>query len=207
MFLFSPALNAFLILALYSVQGQIGQSIKDATAEYDLLTVALSDMENINNGEEFAIMATMRTNKPEGYLFAIVNSRETIIQLGVKVIGFHKTHINVSLVYNDPSSMTPSDSLATFTLPYDPKHWINFALRIMNDRISLYHNCIMIHEINVTKEPKELVFESASTFYLAQAGNSKENFEKKGWEARTIENIHRKRRMKIMHDPSSALPN
>jgi hypothetical protein len=41
----------------------------------------------------------------------------------------------------------------------------------MNDKIALYHNCIKVHEVNVTKEPRELVFESASTFYLAQAGS------------------------------------
>lgn len=44
-------------------------------------------------------------------------------------------------------------------------------------KISIYHNCIKVQEVNVTKEPEELIFESASTFYLAQAGNSKEKFE------------------------------
>lgn len=41
----------------------------------------------------------------------------------------------------------------------------------------LYHNCVKVQEVNATKDPKELVFESASTFYLAQAGNSKQKFE------------------------------
>lgn len=47
----------------------------------------------------------------------------------------------------------------------------------MNDKIMLYHNCVKVQEANITKEPKELVFESASKFYLAQAGNSKDKFE------------------------------
>lgn len=72
-FINSFGLTAFLKLALviYSVHGQIGQSIKgtiknpliqlhfsiinffsiaDSFSEFDLLTVALNDMENINNG-------------------------------------------------------------------------------------------------------------------------------------------------------------
>lgn len=126
-------------------------------------------------------MATMRANKPpDGYLFAIVNSLGTVVQLGIKVSSTNNNNLNISLVYNDPSTQDSSESLATFTLPYELKQWINFAMQVMNDRVILYHNCLKIHEANVTKEPKELVFESASTFYLAQAGNAgsmKHNFE------------------------------
>lgn len=122
-------------------------------------------------------MATMKTNKPpDGYLFAIVNSLESVIQLGMKVSSSHNV-LRISLVYNDPSTNTPLESLVAFNLPYEPKHWISFAIQVMNDKISLYHNCVKVQEVNVTKEPQELVFESASTFYLAQAGNSKHNFE------------------------------
>ena len=115
----------------------------------------------------------MRANKPpDGYLFAIVNSLDTVVQLGLKVSLTNNNNLNVSLVYNDPATQTPSDSLVSFTLPYEPKLWINFAMQVMNDRVILYHNCLKVQEANVTKEPKELIFESASTFYLAQAGNS-----------------------------------
>lgn len=49
---------------------------------------------------------------------------------------------------------------------------------MIGDRVSFYHNCIKIDERNVTRDPKELHFESASTFYLAQAGEIlRENFE------------------------------
>lgn len=123
-------------------------------------------------------MATVRANKqPEGYLFAIVNSLDTVVQLGIKISAASHNSLNISLVYNDPSSNMPSESLAIFTLPYEPKHWINFAIQVLNDKVSLYNNCIKTQEINVTKEPKELVFESASTFYLAQSGNLRHRFE------------------------------
>lgn len=105
-----------------------------------------------------------------------VNSKDTIIQLGLKISSY-ANHFNVSLIYNDPSSIMPADSLVSFTLPYEAKHWINFAIQVMNDKVSLYHNCIKVQELNVTKEPKELIFDSASTFYLAQSGNLKHKFE------------------------------
>lgn len=125
-------------------------------------------------------MATLKANKPpEGYLFAVVNSLDTVVQLGIKVSSTNN-NLNISVVYNDPSTKTPEESLVSFILPYEPKHWINFAIQVMNDRVSLYHNCIKVQETNVSKEPKELTFESSSTFYLAQAGNSgstKQKFE------------------------------
>lgn len=128
--------------------------------------------------EEFAIMATIRTNKlPEGFLFAIVNSFDTVIQLGVKVSTTANSNINISLVYNDPATSSPSESIVSFTLPYEPKHWINFAIQVMNDKVVLHHDCKKIQEVNLTKEPKELVFESASTFYLSQAGSLQKKFE------------------------------
>ena len=123
-------------------------------------------------------MVTMKTNKlPEGYLFAVVNSLETVIQLGVKVSTTLNNNLNVSLVYNDPSSVSVSESIVSFSLPYEPKHWINFAIQVMDDKITLYNDCLKVQELNVSKEPKELVFESSSTFYLAQAGNMKQKFE------------------------------
>lgn len=123
-------------------------------------------------------MATMKTSKPpQGFLFSIVNSLETVIQLGLKVAPTPNSNINISLVYNDHATVTPSESIISFTLPYEQKHWINFAIQVMNDKITVFHNCIKTHEFNITREPKELNFESASTFYLAQAGNMRNKFE------------------------------
>jgi hypothetical protein len=88
--------------------------------------------------DEFAIMAIFRSNKPpEGFLFSIINSLESVIQLGVKVASSYN-NINISLIYNDPSTDSPSESLVTFEpLPYEPKHWLNIAFQVMNDRVTL----------------------------------------------------------------------
>lgn len=123
-------------------------------------------------------MVMMQTSKPpKGFLFAVVNSLETVIQFGVKVSTTLNNNLNISLVYNDPNVKTGSESLVSFSLPYDLNLWIKFEIQVTNDKIALFHDCIKVHEVNVTKEPRELVFESASTFYLAQAGKLEQKFE------------------------------
>lgn len=128
--------------------------------------------------DEFSLMVMMQTSKPpKGFLFAVVNSLETVIQFGVKVSTTLNNNLNISLVYNDPTVKTASESLVSFSLPYDLDLWIKFEIQVTNDKIALYHDCKKVHEVNVTKDPKELVFESASTFYLAQAGKLEQKFE------------------------------
>lgn len=123
-------------------------------------------------------MVMMQTSKPpKGFLFAVVNSLETVVQFGVKVSTTLNNNLNVSLVYNDPKAKTGSESLVSFSLPYDLDHWIKFEIQVTNDKITLFHDCKKVLEVNVTKDPKELVFESASTFYLAQAGKMEQKFE------------------------------
>lgn len=102
------------------------------------------------------------------------------VQLGIKITAVSNSMLNFTLVYNDPSSVVPKDNagLISFQVPHIPKHWVHFAIQVMNDKITFFHNCIELSTVNISKEPKELIFDSASTFYLAQAGSIiKEKFE------------------------------
>lgn len=60
------------------------------------------------------------------------------------------------------------NSFSLFLIPR--KSWIQLAFKVLNNKIIFYHNCIETEVANISKEPKELIFDSASTFYLAQAG-------------------------------------
>lgn len=82
-------------------------------------------------------------------------------------------------MYNDVHTTSlKNEILTSVIIPYEPTTWINFGMQANNEKISFYHNCLKISEKNVTREPMELNFDSASTFYLAQAGSViKENFE------------------------------
>ncbi len=70
---------------------------------------------------EFALMATIRTDQPSGYLFAVVNPLDTIVQLGLKISGSGGSKLNVTIVYSDPNADVPinrQSELATFQVSH-----------------------------------------------------------------------------------------
>lgn len=119
---------------------------------------------------EFAIMGTIRADvQPDGYLFAVVNPLDTMVQLGIKLAKTANNKLNISLIYADARSPPANPNLVTFQVPYS-KSWMSIAFKVMNEKVIFYHNCINTETIEVSKEPKDLVFASASTFYISQAG-------------------------------------
>lgn len=119
---------------------------------------------------EFALMATIRPDtQPDGYLFSVVNPLDTMVQLGIKLAKTANNKLNITLIYADSNSPPANPNLATFQVPYS-KNWMSIAFKVLNEKVIFYHNCINTETIEVTKEPKELAFVSASTFYIGQAG-------------------------------------
>ncbi|XP_044735698.1 collagen alpha-1(XV) chain-like [Chrysoperla carnea] len=119
---------------------------------------------------EFSIVVTVRSLSREGgFLFAVVNPLDTIVQLGVQLspVGFGST--NISLYYTDPSYFT-SQAIASFVVPVFHKKWTRFSLRVTNDDVTLFFNCEEYDKVEVQRVPQELVFDSASTLYIGQAG-------------------------------------
>ncbi|KAL3211139.1 hypothetical protein MRX96_000824 [Rhipicephalus microplus] len=86
----------------------------------------------------------------EQFLFAVVNPSETLVQLGLAVS-------------RDASHAT------------GPHGWIRLSLTATGNQLNLEMlNCSTLQDVrmaqHVTRIPKELVFDHASTLYLAQAG-------------------------------------
>ncbi|KAF4518161.1 hypothetical protein B566_EDAN007852 [Ephemera danica] len=48
--------------------------------------------------------------------------------------------------------------------------WARFSLRVKGDNVTLFFNCREHGTAVVQRKPKELVFDSASTLYIGQAG-------------------------------------
>lgn len=48
--------------------------------------------------------------------------------------------------------------------------WTRFAFKVTAENVTLYLNCNETETLAVKKDPAELVFDSASTLYIAQAG-------------------------------------
>ena len=77
---------------------------------------------------------------------------------------------NVSLVYTNSDENSHSEDIAKFTVPRLTKKWSKIVIRVSMTDVTLYLNCHEMARQKVTKIPQELVFDTASTLYIAQAG-------------------------------------
>lgn len=122
--------------------------------------------------EEFAIMLSIRPeSRSGGYIFSVVNPMDTIVQLGLYASEpTAADRWNITFYYTDPSIHMTSQPLATFEAPFGRK-WTKLALKVLYNRVIFYYNCVEMESKSVSKSPPELVFDSASTLYLAQGGS------------------------------------
>ncbi|XP_076369871.1 collagen alpha-1(XV) chain-like [Tachypleus tridentatus] len=121
----------------------------------------------------FSILATV---KPEhlgntgGFLFAVVNPSETVVQLGIKIMDLQNDFANVSFYYTDVARHVTSQVWASFTVPDFIGSWAKIALRVNENKAQLYFQCEDYGRITSQRIPKVLEFDSASTLYVGQAG-------------------------------------
>ncbi|XP_044570747.1 collagen alpha-1(XVIII) chain isoform X5 [Drosophila ananassae] len=177
-----------------------GQSIKDALAEYTLTDIMNNNQfSGIEFAEaedgfpafrflqtadvkstyrmvlpeklyEFTILITFRQSSLKGgYLFSVVDPGDQVVQLGVHLSPLVKNSYNVSLVYTQADQKI-SRKLASFSVAHVPDKWNSIGLHVLSDRVGFYYDCELRNTTMVTKEPIELVFDSASTLYIGQAG-------------------------------------
>lgn len=119
---------------------------------------------------EFAIMATvLHETRSGGYLFSVVNPYDTLVQLGIQLSPVVNDKYNISVIYTDPNRHVESQVIASFELIYSKK-WKSYAFEVQSDSIIFYYNCIEKEKINIKRDPAELIFDSASILYIAQAG-------------------------------------
>lgn len=123
---------------------------------------------------EFSIVATVRPNTRDGgFLFSVVNPLETVVQLGVQISAAGPSQpgsVNISLWYTDVNRNFASQTIASFVVPSFVKKWTRFALRVTADNVTLFFNCQEYDTVVTKRNPQELVFDSASTLYVGQAG-------------------------------------
>lgn len=121
--------------------------------------------------QEFAIEVIFQPNSAKGgYLFSVVNPLDTIVQLGLHFSPVMKDVWNVSLIYTSPEDSHASKKLVTYQLPYKPKKWSSLSFQVLTDKVIFYNDCQHNETRSINREPQELIFDSASTLYLAQAG-------------------------------------
>ncbi|KOC62354.1 Collagen alpha-1(XV) chain [Habropoda laboriosa] len=110
------------------------------------------------------------TSSRTGYLFAVLNPFETVVQLGIRISDGPGTNQNVSLIYTNSDLHSHSEEVAKFTVPKLSKKWSKIVIKVSTTDVTLYLNCHEMARQRVIRIPLELVFDTASTLYIAQAG-------------------------------------
>ncbi|XP_050311873.1 collagen alpha-1(XVIII) chain isoform X3 [Anthonomus grandis grandis] len=131
--------------------------------------VALKQILPHSIDEEFSILVSAKpVTKNGGFIFAIVNAMETVVQLGIKIMPETGPTTTIALYHTDSATEVTSRIVANFTVPKFSNKWTKFALRISNDDVTLFFNCSKTATVDSVRFP--VTFDSASTLYLAQAG-------------------------------------
>uniref|UniRef100_A0A1I7VIV4 LAM_G_DOMAIN domain-containing protein n=1 Tax=Loa loa TaxID=7209 RepID=A0A1I7VIV4_LOALO len=119
----------------------------------------------------FAFTAVIRPDDRQGgYLFAVVNPLDTVVDLGVLLESAGDNQTNITLLYTDSSKETETKALASFLVPEFTKNWAKFALEIQEDNVILYFRCIRFATRQVKRKPVQLVMDDAHKLYIASAG-------------------------------------
>nr|XP_027236347.1 collagen alpha-1(XV) chain-like [Penaeus vannamei] len=131
---------------------------------------------------QFSILVAVKPDTAEPmFLFAVVNPLENLIQLGVSLTPGNSGSANVSLYYTDGERHMTSQTIASFLVPQFTGVWTRFAFKVTEDEIHLWFNCQLSNMLLVKRVPLQLVFDSASTLYIGQAGGIfKGEFERRG---------------------------
>ncbi|XP_032689787.1 collagen alpha-1(XV) chain-like [Odontomachus brunneus] len=120
---------------------------------------------------EFTLVATFKpTSFRTSYLFAVLNPFETVVQLGIRISDGPGSNQNVSLVYTNSDEHSHSEEVAKFTVPKLTKKWSKIVIKVSATDVTFYLNCHEMARQRVTRIPQKLVFDTASTLYIAQAG-------------------------------------
>ncbi|KAI4500678.1 hypothetical protein M0802_004270 [Mischocyttarus mexicanus] len=131
---------------------------------------------------EFTLVAIFKPiSFRTSYLFAVLNPFETVVQLGIRISDGPGSNQNISLVYTNSDEHSLSEEVAKFTVPKLTKKWSKIVIKVSINDVILYLNCHEMARQRVTRIPLELVFDTASTLYMAQAGpHIQERFDCKG---------------------------
>lgn len=98
-------------------------------------------------------------------------SHQQVVQLGVQVVPSSSTMLNVNFLYTDVNKYSSSSNvLATFSVPWKIRKYSRLSLKVTRENVILFGRCLEPQTVSVIRDPMELLFDSASTLYIGQAG-------------------------------------
>ncbi|XP_067888322.1 collagen alpha-1(XV) chain-like isoform X2 [Heterodontus francisci] len=120
----------------------------------------------------FAILVTIKPASDDGgVLFAITNSYQNIIHLGVKLTEVWNNNQRIVLFYTESGSQT-SHEVASFEVPPMTNKWTRFALSIEDEVVTLYFDCDEYQQSHFTRSHQALFFEPSSGIFIGNAGGT-----------------------------------
>uniref|UniRef100_A0A915C7S9 Collagen alpha-1(XVIII) chain n=1 Tax=Parascaris univalens TaxID=6257 RepID=A0A915C7S9_PARUN len=119
----------------------------------------------------FAFTTVVRpADRQGGYLFAVVNPLDTVVDLGVLLESAGGSQTNITLLYTDSNKESESRALTSFLVPEFTDQWAKFALEVHDDNVVLYFRCTRFATRQVKRKPAQLVMDDAHKLYIASAG-------------------------------------
>ncbi|KAL3086040.1 hypothetical protein niasHT_030464 [Heterodera trifolii] len=119
----------------------------------------------------FAILASIRpADHLGGYLFAVLNAFDTVVELGVQLQPAGPSQTNISLLYTNSHAEHDSRALVSFLVPAFTGQWTQFALEVHEQSVGLYFRCMRFAIRQVIRLPAQLQMDDASKLYIANAG-------------------------------------
>ena len=119
---------------------------------------------------EFSVLIRAKPRSSKGgYVFAVVNAYETVVQFGVKFSRVSSSTMGISFIYTEPSQLQ-TQAVANFTVGRFVNSWLRMSLKVTRERVTLFINCVEEESVEMKKLLSPLEFESSSTLYIAQAG-------------------------------------
>ncbi|XP_078254467.1 collagen alpha-1(XV) chain-like isoform X3 [Rhinoraja longicauda] len=121
---------------------------------------------------DFAILVTIKPASDDGgVLFAITNSYQNIIYLGVKLTAVLNGNQQIVLFYTESGSQTTQE-VASFKVESMTSKWTRFSLSIQGDLVTLYVDCDEYEQRRLARSPQALFFEPSSGIFIGNAGGT-----------------------------------
>lgn len=121
---------------------------------------------------DFSLLFHIQPTTPRaGVLFAVTDSSQSIIYVGVKLSELRAGQQQIIFYYTEPGSPR-SYPAATFTVPTLLNQWTRFAISVEEEEVVLYLDCEEHERVHFERSPDEMELEEGSGLFVAQAGGA-----------------------------------
>ncbi|ELK34192.1 Collagen alpha-1(XV) chain [Myotis davidii] len=122
---------------------------------------------------DFAISVIVKPSSDRGgMLFAIMDTDQTVIHLGLQLSAVEDGHQRVILYYTEPGSAVSREA-AAFSVPVMTHRWNRFAVLVEGEEVILLVDCEEHSHAPFQRSSRALVFEPKTGLFVGSAGARK----------------------------------